>query len=138
VKDRGLIVREWVDQRRVLGHRTIGGFLSHCGWNSVLEGLSEGVPILAWPMWAEQSLNSLLVVEGFSAGLRLRQGDHHGILGRKMISDGVRSLMGGKQAEPVRERAQALGRAATRAVQDGGSSQETLTRLIHTLVAAQN
>ncbi|MQK22673.1 hypothetical protein EI013_30365, partial [Escherichia coli] len=53
VKSRGIVVREWVDQREILMHESVEGFLSHCGWNSVLESICAGVPILAWPMMAE-------------------------------------------------------------------------------------
>nr|UXB92753.1 glycosyltransferase [Helleborus thibetanus] len=141
VSDRGLIVKDWVDQRRILGHRSTGGFLSHCGWNSVLESLSVGVPILAWPMMAEQTLNAKLVVDGFGAGIRLPVDtglapQDRGLI-RKEICEGVMELMDGKHASDVKERAQALGRAATRAVQEGGSSYETLSELLHKLCAAQ-
>ncbi|KAH7835078.1 hypothetical protein Vadar_022660 [Vaccinium darrowii] len=68
VKGKGLIIRKWVDQPAILKHSAVGGFLSHCGWNSVLESLSVGVPILAWPMIAEQTLNAKFVVEGLHAG----------------------------------------------------------------------
>ncbi|PIA37045.1 hypothetical protein AQUCO_03100060v1 [Aquilegia coerulea] len=142
IRNKGLIVSGWVDQRRILGHRSTGGFLSHCGWNSVLESLSIGVPILAWPMMAEQSLNAKLVVDGFGAGVKIPMESgleaEHQVIGRKAICQGVRELMGGKKASYVRERAQALGRAGTRAVQEDGSSHETLRKLIDTLSAAQN
>lgn len=70
VKERGIIVREWVDQWEVLKHEAVKGFLSHCGWNSVLESLSCGVPILTYPLMAEQSLNARMVVEELTAGMR--------------------------------------------------------------------
>ena len=63
VKERGIVVRGWVDQREILMHQSVQGFLSHCGWNSVLESICAGVPILAWPMLAEQPLNARMVVE---------------------------------------------------------------------------
>ncbi|KAJ6995309.1 hypothetical protein NC653_017938 [Populus alba x Populus x berolinensis] len=72
IKGRGLIVKEWVDQRQILSHRAIGGFLSHCGWNSVLESLSSDVPILAWPMIAEQFLNAKFIMGVLGAALGVR------------------------------------------------------------------
>jgi len=136
IKNRGLIVREWVNQRQILSHRAIGGFLSHCGWNSVLESVSAGVPILAWPMIAEQSLNAKFIVDGLGAGLSVEgvQNQVSKILvSRQAICEGVEELMGGSKGRIAKERAQALGRVARRAVQKGGSSHDTLNKLIDQL-----
>ncbi|WCJ30495.1 UDP-Glycosyltransferase superfamily protein [Euphorbia peplus] len=128
---RGLIVKEFVDQRRILFHRAVGGFLSHCGWNSVLESVAAGVPILSWPMIAEQGLNSKLIVEGLGAGIGLKRvvGGRE-VVPRGDISDGVREIMGGEKGKNVRERAEALGWVARRAVQKSGSSDDTLDKMI--------
>lgn len=138
---KGLIAREWVDQRQILAHRAVGGFLSHCGWNSVLESISAGVPILAWPMIAEQSLNAKLVAEGLGAGLAIKKVKDHSRLGfevsRQAIREGVRELMlGGEKGRNAKERAQALGRVAWLAVQEGGSSYQALDKLIDQLRAS--
>ncbi|CAI0438672.1 unnamed protein product [Linum tenue] len=122
----------------MLGHRAVGGFLSHCGWNSVLESVSAGVPILAWPMMAEQPFNAKLIVEGLEAGLRIeaagsRVADDGVVFKREAICRGVRELMGGAKGRRARDRAQALGRVAHRAVGDGGSSRDAMTRLISEL-----
>ncbi|KAF2285398.1 hypothetical protein GH714_003504 [Hevea brasiliensis] len=63
VVGRGLIVRGWVSQVLILSHRAIGAFLTHCGWNSILEGIVAGVPMLAWPMGADQFTNATLLVD---------------------------------------------------------------------------
>lgn len=140
INDKGLIVSSWVDQRRILSHSLIGGFLSHCGWNSVLESISAGVPILAWPMIAEQSLNAKLVVEGLGAGIRVRKasgnvlGSENVVVARKAICKGVGELMGsGEKGKSVRERAKALGGVAKRAIEEGGSSFQTLNELVQKL-----
>ncbi|KAM5565410.1 UDP-glycosyltransferase 73B4-like [Rosa sericea] len=141
LKGKGLITREWVDQRQILSHRAVGGFLSHCGWNSVIESISAGVPILAWPMIAEQCLNAKLVAEGLGAGLGIKKvKDHSGSgfeVSRQAICEGVRELMlGGEKGRSAKERAQALGRVAWRAVQKGGSSYQALGKLIDQLRAS--
>jgi hypothetical protein len=59
----GLLVRGWAPQEQVLAHPSSGAFLSHCGWNSVLESLSRGVPLLGWPLGAEQFFKAKLVAE---------------------------------------------------------------------------
>ncbi|CAL5365387.1 unnamed protein product [Camellia sinensis] len=61
--ERGLVVDGWAPQARILTHSSTGGFVSHCGWNSVLEGLKFGVPIVAMPMQFEQPLTAKLVEE---------------------------------------------------------------------------
>lgn len=61
VKGRGMCVSGWVPQRRILGHAAIGGFVTHCGWNSILESVCAGVPMLTWPFWADQNVNNRLV-----------------------------------------------------------------------------
>lgn len=136
---RGLVVRDWVDQRSILAHPATGGFLSHCGWNSVLESLSNGVPLLTWPMlsFSDQPLNAKFVAEGCGAGLMIPQ---RGVGGKKImtvergvICDGVKELMGGEKGRQARERAQALGSMARHAVEKGGSSDLKLDELIEQL-----
>ncbi|XP_073146524.1 UDP-glycosyltransferase 708G1-like [Henckelia pumila] len=67
-KEQGLVVKGWVNQDQILAHPAIGGFLSHCGWNSVTEAARLGVPILAWPLFGDQKLNAK-VVEKAGIGL---------------------------------------------------------------------
>ncbi|KAJ7957332.1 Glycosyltransferase [Quillaja saponaria] len=68
---RGLLVRNWAPQLEILSHKSVGVFLSHCGWNSVLESLSQGVPIIGWPMAAEQSYNSKMLMEEMGVNVEL-------------------------------------------------------------------
>ncbi|XP_059461851.1 UDP-glycosyltransferase 90A1-like [Corylus avellana] len=134
IKGRGLITKNWVEQKRVLGHRAIGGFLSHCGWNSVLESLSMGVPILAWPMQNEQHLNAKFLVEEVKAALRVPTvGRERKVVRREVICEAVKELMGGRRGKKAREKAIELGKLAKRAVQVGGSSYKCLDELIHQL-----
>ncbi|XP_030470882.1 UDP-glycosyltransferase 90A2-like [Syzygium oleosum] len=127
LKGRGLVVHDWVDQRRILSHPAIGGFLSHCGWNSVLESLSEEVPILAWPTGNDQPLNAKLVVTGLGAGVMVREGGVGGTIASEVIRDGVKELMGGERGRQARDRARKIGRLARQAVEkEGGSSYKNL------------
>jgi UDP:flavonoid glycosyltransferase YjiC (YdhE family) len=57
-KERGMVVSAWVPQTRILQHPAVGAFLSHCGWNSVLESIAARLPILVWPQRAEQKMNA--------------------------------------------------------------------------------
>ncbi|KAL4577944.1 hypothetical protein LXL04_014059 [Taraxacum kok-saghyz] len=71
VGERGIIVREWVNQLEILKHESVKGFVSHCGSNSVLESICSEVPILAWPIMAEQPLNARMVVEEIKIDLQV-------------------------------------------------------------------
>ncbi|XP_072980289.1 UDP-glycosyltransferase 73B1-like [Typha angustifolia] len=129
----GKIIRTWVPQRKVLRHAAVGGFVSHCGWNSVLESLSAGVPMLTWPMIAEQALNAKHVVDVLGAGVNLggRAGE---IVRREEVAEGVKEVMGGgEKGRRVRERVADIRREAEEAVAEGGSSDRTLDELLEEL-----
>ncbi|KAI3856282.1 hypothetical protein MKX03_014872 [Papaver bracteatum] len=68
---KGIIIRDWAPQVTILAHPVIGGFVTHCGWNSVLESVAEGVPIITWPLFAEQFYNEKLVIEVLKIGVRV-------------------------------------------------------------------
>ena len=58
-----MVVKNWAPQPAILSHESVGGFVSHCGWNSVLEAVVAGVPLVAWPLYAEQKMNRVYLVE---------------------------------------------------------------------------
>lgn len=80
-KNRGLLVRNWAPQLDILAHRSVGGFLSHCGWNSVMESLSQGVPIIGWPLAAEQAYNSKMLAEEKGVSVELTRGAQGAVVG---------------------------------------------------------
>ncbi|CAL5423915.1 unnamed protein product [Camellia sinensis] len=71
---RGLIVVQWAPQMEILSHKSVGSFLTHCGWNSVLEALSRGVPLMGWPMGAEQFFNAKLLAEEIGVCVEVARG----------------------------------------------------------------
>lgn len=73
-KNKGLLVKNWAPQMEILSHKSIGAFLSHCGWNSVLEALCSGVPILSWPMGAEQPYNAKMLEEEKGISIQVASG----------------------------------------------------------------
>jgi hypothetical protein len=72
--NRGLVVRGWAPQLRILAHHATGAFLSHCGWNSVLESLARGVPIIGWPLGAEQFFNVMMLAEKWGVCVEVARG----------------------------------------------------------------
>ncbi|KAL5987267.1 hypothetical protein ACLOJK_038429 [Asimina triloba] len=126
-KDRGLVVKGWVDQGEVLGHPAVGGFISHCGWNSVTEAAMRGVPVLAWPQLGDQKMNAEIVGWG---GEVLVTGEE--------ISRHVQALM---TDVGLRARAAHIGEKARQAISTDGSSVKALAGLIkswsHKSVAAE-
>ncbi|CAN1170963.1 UDP-glycosyltransferase 92A1 [Linum perenne] len=89
---RGLLIRNWAPQLEILSHESVGGFLSHCGWNSVLESLSQGVPIVGWPLAAEQAFNSKMLVEEMGVAVELSRGGD-GIVDREDVKRVIETLM---------------------------------------------
>ncbi|CAN1770470.1 UDP-glycosyltransferase 73C25 [Linum perenne] len=133
VKNRGLLIRGWAPQVLILSHSSIGGFLTHCGWNSTLEGVAAGVPMVTWPQFAEQFYNEKLVVQVLGIGVRvgaevvvhLGEEEKHG------VQEAVEELMGGGEESEIRRRkAEELKALAVAAVGEGGSSFKSVGMLI--------
>nr|QWT69379.1 UGT73B4 [Gynostemma pentaphyllum] len=136
VKPRCLITREFINQRQILFHKAIGGFLSHCGWNSVLESMAASIPILAWPLMMDQKLNARYLIDGLGFGIGIEKEKIKGsgeAISRREISAGVKELMNGEKGRKARDRASELGQLAKGAVENGGSSNETLKNLLRKL-----
>ncbi|KAG7985570.1 hypothetical protein I3843_03G032800 [Carya illinoinensis] len=139
LKEIKIIVRDWVDQKGILMHGCVQGFLSHCGWKSVLESICAGVPILAWPMMAEQHLNARMVTEEIKAGLRIVtcDGSTRGFEKSDGLEKTVRQLMEGEMGKGVRKKVKELAETAKKAVEEGGSSWRTLDLLIDEITCMQ-
>ncbi|PWZ05225.1 UDP-glycosyltransferase 73B5 [Zea mays] len=129
------IVRGWVLQRSVLAHKAVGGFVSHCGWNSVMESLAAGKPMLMWPIIAEQHLNARYVANILGAGVRIALKASADIVGSAEVEEKVRELMDVecKAAKRMRERATWAQQAAKSAVSHGGTSAMALLKLVEEL-----
>nr|AER40963.1 UDP-glucose glucosyltransferase [Saussurea involucrata] len=130
----------WAPQVSILAHEAVGGFVSHCGWNSVLESICCKVPILAWPMMAEQHLNARMVVEEIKIGLRVEtcDGSVRGFVQADGLKKMVKELMEGENGEIVRKRVEGIGEGAKKAMAEGGSSWRTLNELIDELQCVRN
>jgi len=122
----GLAVTEWTPQVEVLNHRAVGGFLSHCWWNSTLETVAAGVPTLAWPLHAEQRMNAVMLSEQVGLALRLNGKGKYGVLvPREEVAAAVTELMMGEKGAAARRRARELRDAAAEAWAPDGPSRKT-------------
>ncbi|MCL7047018.1 hypothetical protein MKW94_018975 [Papaver nudicaule] len=139
MEGKGLIIRDWVPQMLILDHQAVGGFMTHCGWNSLLEGLSAGVPMVTWPIFSEQFYNEILITQvlkiGFRAGIEKWHNWTTDIKGvpvkKEKIVNVINRLMGdGEEANNMRTRAKELSDLAKETTDQGGSSYENLTSLI--------
>ncbi|KAI5074384.1 hypothetical protein GOP47_0010345 [Adiantum capillus-veneris] len=125
-RGRGLIV-SWAPQVEVLAHKAVGGFLSHCGWNSILESFWEGVPMLCCASHAEQRLNSHYVCNVWGAGLEMGRTDKGGI-GRRFVEFGVKALFQSDEGSKARSKAQEIMHLAKRTCQPAGQSFDNLQK----------
>ncbi|KDP40183.1 hypothetical protein JCGZ_02181 [Jatropha curcas] len=131
VAGRGLVIRGWVPQVVTLGHRAIGAFLTHCGWNSVLEGVVAGVPMLAWPMTADQFSDAFLLVNVLNVGITVCEGADTVPNSAELAKVFVKSV---SENLVERTRAKQLSKAALDAIKDEGSSAKDFDCLVHHLV----
>ncbi|KAJ8537895.1 hypothetical protein K7X08_014435 [Anisodus acutangulus] len=122
-KERGCIV-SWAPQEEVLAHPSIGGFLTHSGWNSTLESIVDGVPMICWPYFVDQQVNSRYVGEVWKLGLDMKD-----VCDRATIERMVREVMELRKIEFL-GRAKHMSKLAIASVSDGGSSYQDLDRLI--------
>lgn len=143
VKERGLVILGWAPQVLILSHPAIGAFLTHCGWNSTLEGICAGVPLVTWPLSAEQFINETLITQVLKIGVPLGsdvmvpfgQEEKFGVLVKKeKIREVVDKAMNEDQGEEINKRAKRLAEMAKKAVEEGGSSYNNITLLTEDII----
>ncbi|KAF3455340.1 hypothetical protein FNV43_RR05788 [Rhamnella rubrinervis] len=122
-KERGFTVG-WAPQEEVLAHPSVGGFLTHSGWNSTLESIVAGVPMICWPCLADQQVNSRYVNEVWKLGMDMKD-----VCDRKVVENAVNAVMGDRKEEFQRQ-AEVMSILATKSVSEGGSSYNNLQELI--------
>ncbi|EXB30471.1 UDP-glycosyltransferase 76E2 [Morus notabilis] len=128
VGDKGCIVR-WAPQREVLAHPAVGGFWSHCGWNSTLESLAAGVPIICKPCFGDQKVNARYVSHVWRIGLELEE------LKRRDIESAIRRLILHEDGKEMRARAKELKEKFEVCTRKGGSSCDSLNELVNFIMS---
>jgi UDP:flavonoid glycosyltransferase YjiC (YdhE family) len=123
-RDRGLLV-SWCPQEQVLSHPSIGVFLTHCGWNSTLESICSGVPIICWLFFAEQQTNCRYACTTWGIGMEI----NHDVK-RDEIEALVKEVMEGDKGKAMRQKTLEWKQKAVETTDIGGSSYQSFERLI--------
>ncbi|RXH98683.1 hypothetical protein DVH24_011008 [Malus domestica] len=124
----------WIPQAQILAHQSIGGFTSHCGWNSIFESLWYGVPIATWPIYAEQQMNAFEMVKELRLAIEIRLDYREGsdlVMGEE-VDISIKRLMNG--GDVVRGRVKEMREKSRIALMENGSSYQALGVLIRNLV----
>ncbi|XP_008463842.2 UDP-glycosyltransferase 87A1-like [Cucumis melo] len=131
-RETGMVVG-WCDQLRVLCHRAVGGFWTHGGWNSTLEGVFAGVPMLVWPIFWDQFPNSKKIAEDWKVGVRFKGAGGKDLVRREEIAEFVKKFMNSESVESkeMRKRVSESQEICRRAVAKGGSSDSNIDAFLN-------
>ncbi|KAL6961946.1 7-deoxyloganetin glucosyltransferase [Sarracenia purpurea var. burkii] len=127
-KERGLMA-SWCSQEEVLNHPSIKGFLTHCGWNSIIESLSTGVPMICWPYAGDQPTNCRYLCNEWGFGMEIDVD-----VKREGVEKVVREIMGGEKGEKMKNKAKEWRKLAVEATSPGGSATSNLDNLVNKLL----
>jgi len=135
-KERGLVWPKTAPQKEILAHDSVGGFVTHCGWNSILESLWFGVPMLPWPLGAEQHFNAFTLVYDMGVAVPLKvDRKRDNFVEAAELERAVRSLMGGgEEGRKAKAKAMDMMVVCRKAVDHSGSSCASVKRLSEDLL----
>ncbi|GMI92622.1 UDP-glucosyl transferase 84B2 [Hibiscus trionum] len=122
-------VVSWCPQEKVLMNQAVACFVTHCGWNSTLETVVAGVPIVAHPEWTDQPTNSMLLVDIFKIGVRMRK-CREGEVTAGEVERCIMEVIEGPGAVEMKKRAMELKEATKKALEAGGSSNRNMDKFI--------
>lgn len=127
----GMVIAGWAPQLEILAHGATAAFMSHCGWNSTVESMSHGKPILAWPMHSDQPWDAELVCKYLKAGLLVRPWEKHNeVTPAATIQEVIETVMVTDEGLAVQQRAKVLGEAVRASAAVGGLSRKDLEDFI--------
>ncbi|XP_017250397.1 7-deoxyloganetin glucosyltransferase isoform X2 [Daucus carota subsp. sativus] len=129
IEGRGFI-SSWCPQEQVLNHTSVGGFLTHGGWNSTMESLSAGVPMLCLPFFGDQVTNCKYICTEWECGMEVNNN-----VRRDDVEKLVRILMEGVEGKKLKKKAMEWKQKAEKACSPDGSSSRNLSKLIHLLTS---
>ncbi|XP_031284307.1 gallate 1-beta-glucosyltransferase [Pistacia vera] len=130
VGDNGRVV-QWSPQEKVLAHPSVACFVTHCGWNSTMESLTSGMPVVAFPQWGDQVTDAVYLVDVFKTGIRMCRGEaENRIIPREEIEKCLLEATSGPKAAEMKQNALKWKKAAEEAVAEGGSSDRNIQAFV--------
>lgn len=138
VGERGKVVR-WSPQEKVLAHSSVACFLTHCGWNSTMEAVTSGTPVVAFPNFGDQVTDAVYLVDVWKVGVRMSRGDdlESRFVPREEVQKCLRQAVVGPKAEEMKRNMLKLKEAAAAAVEAGGSSWENVQSFVDEMKAME-
>ncbi|KAJ9705135.1 hypothetical protein PVL29_003267 [Vitis rotundifolia] len=128
--DKGKVV-QWSPQEQVLAHPSVACFVTHCGWNSSMEALSSGMPVVAFPQWGDQVTDAKYLVDVFKIGVRMCRGEaENKLITRDEVEKCLIEATTGEKAAELKQNAMKWKKAAEEAVAEGGSSDRNLQEFV--------
>ncbi|KAL4588625.1 hypothetical protein LXL04_001517 [Taraxacum kok-saghyz] len=124
--ERGMVV-QWSPQAQVLNHPSVSCFVTHCGWNSTMEALSSGVPVVAFPHWGDQVTDAKYLVDEWKVGIRMCRGEaENRVIGREEVEECLKEATSGEKASEMKKNALKWKKSAAEAVAEGGTSDRNI------------
>ncbi|KAG2582927.1 anthocyanidin 5,3-O-glucosyltransferase-like [Panicum virgatum] len=130
-KGRGMVVKNWAPQSEVVQHEAVAAFVTHCGWNSTLEAITAGLPMICWPLYAEQSMNKVFLVEEMKIAVEME--GYGELVKAGEVEAKVRLVMDTEEGKVLRERLAVTKEKALEAIKECGSSEEAFAKFIRDL-----
>ncbi|CAO2201278.1 unnamed protein product [Urochloa humidicola] len=130
-KDRGMVVKNWAPQSEVVRHEAVGAFVTHCGWNSTLEAMMAGLPMICWPLYAEQSMNKVFLVEEWKIAVEME--GYEEFVKAEEVATKVRLVMDTEEGRVLRDRLAVAKEKAMEAIEEGGSSEAGFVKFLSDL-----
>ncbi|CAK9139692.1 unnamed protein product [Ilex paraguariensis] len=129
LEQQGMVV-PWCSQLEVLSHPSMGCFVTHCGWNSTLESLVTGVPVVAFPRWSDQMTNARMIEEVWKTGVRVKPNGEEPVKGDELRQCIEMVMGGGERGEEMTRNAKRWKDLAREEMKEDGSSNKNLKAFV--------
>uniref|UniRef100_A0A0A9GRN1 Uncharacterized protein n=1 Tax=Arundo donax TaxID=35708 RepID=A0A0A9GRN1_ARUDO len=123
-----MVVKNWLPQAQVVQHEAVGAFVTHCGWNSTLEAIMSELPMICWPLYAEQGMNKVFMVEEMKIAVEME--GYEEIVKAEEVDKKVRLVMETEEGKLLRERLTVAREKALEAIWEGGSAELAFAKFL--------